>query len=88
MPHYEWTQFCFSSLVARSDIEREHTTNSLHCALCTYHVGTDADLEPDEVEEALLAYKNRQCCERPILAVEVKDGCHGATHIWSMEKFK
>ena len=50
--------------------------------------GTDADLEPDEVEEALLAYKNRQCSERPILAVEVKDGRHGATHVWSMEKFK
>ena len=80
----------FLSLVVHSDIEREHTTNIYpsDCALCVYCIGTDADLEPDEVEEALLAYKTRQCSERPILAVEVKDGFHGATHVWSMEKFK
>lgn len=50
--------------------------------------GTDTDLEPDDAKEALLAYENGEYGESPVLAVEVKDGKHGTTHIWSMEKFK
>lgn len=49
--------------------------------------GTDTDIEPDDAKEALLAYQN-QNLTGSVLAVEVRDGKHGATHIWSMNKLK
>ena len=61
------------------------------CSLCisynSHLLGTDTDFESEDAKEAVMAY---QTCGRPgpILAVEVKDGKHGTTHVWSIDKLK
>ena len=54
--------------------------------------GTDMDIDPEDARQALLAYerdrRRLQCGHGPVVAVEVKDGRHGFTHVWSTEKLK
>ncbi|XP_019856044.1 PREDICTED: kinesin-like protein unc-104 [Amphimedon queenslandica] len=52
--------------------------------------GADTDLDSDDAKEALLAYQSGSMGRvgGPVLAVEVRDGKHGSTHIWSMDKLK
>ena len=54
--------------------------------------GTDMDIEPDDAKEALLAFESGcgtlHSGRGPVVAVEVKDGRHGVTHIWSTQKLK
>ena len=55
-----------------------------------YFLGADTDLDSDDAKEALLAYQTGGMGRigGPVLAVEVKDGKHGSTHVWSMDKLK
>lgn len=54
--------------------------------------GTDMDIDPEDARQALLAYERERgrlrCGCGPVVAVEVKDGRHGCTHVWSIEKLK
>ena len=47
-------------------------------------------MDSDDAKEALLAYQTGGMGRigGPVLAVEVKDGKHGSTHVWSMDKLK